>query len=179
MTTSQMTTEPSPFIVRWLPFVRDHLGYSPDLLELAMGTGRHARIACAYGFRVYGVDRDPDRIKQARTGTLKKAHLWVADLELFPLPSNRFDLIICTNYLQRSIWSDLRASIRPGGFVLYETFTQAQLAYETGPRSPDHLLRAGELCREFKSWELFHNCELTTPACVARLVARKRSQPTP
>ena len=169
-----MTTEASPFVVRWLPFVRDHLGSSLDLLELAMGTGRHAQVACAYGFRVYGVDRDFNRVKQARIGTLKKAHLWVADLEVFPLPNDRFDIIICTNYLQRSIWSDLRASIRPGGFVLYETFTQGQLAYETGPRSPNHLLRPGELRREFTGWELFHDCELTTPACVARLVARKR-----
>ena len=174
MATARMTTEASPFIVQWLPFVRDHLGSSLDLLELAMGTGRHSRIACAYGFKVYGVDRDLNRIKQAKTGRLKKARLWVADLELFLLPSNRFDLIICTNYLQRSIWPDLRASIRTGGFVLYETFTQGQLAYETGPRSPNHLLRPGELRREFTGWELFHNCELTTPACVARLVARKR-----
>ena len=173
MMTPPATTSPSPFVVRWLPIVRDHLGPRRELLELAMGTGRHARTACVHGFHIYGVDRDPDQVKQARTGALKKAHLWVADLELFTLPCDRFDIIICTNYLQRSIWPSLRGSIRSGGFILFETFTLAQLAHGTGPRSPEHLLRPGELRSEFRDWELLHDEELTTPVGVARLVARK------
>ena len=140
-----------------------------------MGSGRHARAAAAHGFRVFGVDRDLDRVRRARTGALEHARFWVADLETAPLPRDRFDLVICTNYLQRSIWGTLRDAIRVGGFIIYETFTVAQLAHATGPRSPDHLLHPGELRAAFDGWELYHDQEWTTPAGVARLVARKRA----
>jgi 2-polyprenyl-3-methyl-5-hydroxy-6-metoxy-1,4-benzoquinol methylase len=164
----------SHLVSRWLPVVRERLGPRCDALDLAMGAGRHARAAAAHGFRIFGVDRDFDRVRVARTGALERARLWVADLEVTPLPRNRFDLIICTNYLQRSIWPTLRDAVRSGGFVIYETFTVAQLAHHTGPRSPDHLLRPGELRAAFAGWTVSHDEECTTPSGVARLVARKR-----
>ncbi len=169
---------PSPVVSRWLPILRDHLGTRRDALDLAMGTGRHARAAAGHGFRVFGVDRNLDRVQRARPGSLEHAWLWVADLETVTLPRDRFDLIICTNYLQRSIWPALRDAVRAGGFVIYETFTVAQLAHGTGPRSPDHLLRLGELRAAFDGWELCHDEECTAPAGVARLVARKRATQT-
>ena len=87
--------------------------------------------------------------------------------------SDRFDLIICTNYLQRSLWPGLRAAVRSGGFVIYETFTVAQLAHGTGPRSPDHLLRPGELRRVFADWLIRHDEEHRDPTAVAQVVAMK------
>ena len=99
---------PSPVVSRWLPILRDRLGDRRDVLDLAMGAGRHARAAAGHGFRVFGVDRDLDRVRLARTGALEHARLWVADLETAMLPRDRFDLVICTNYLQRSIWPALR-----------------------------------------------------------------------
>jgi len=164
---------PSHFIARWLPEVRAQVGSRCDLLDLAMGTGRHARFAMAHRCRVYGVDRDFSRIHQAKTGCLEQAQFWVADLETGALPSERFDVIICTNYLQRSLWTQLRAAVRSGGFVLYETFTVAQLVHGTGPRSPDHLLEPDELRHAFAGWELWAYEEMRTPTAVARTVVRK------
>ncbi|MCH7748964.1 MAG: class I SAM-dependent methyltransferase [Acidobacteria bacterium] len=170
-----MSQTPSPLVSQWLPILRVRLGARRDALDLAMGAGRHARAAAEHGFRVFGVDRDLDRVRLARTGALEHARLWVADLDTVTLPRDRFDLVICTNYLQRSIWPALRESVRAGGFVIYETFTVAQLAHSTGPRSPDHLLRPGELRAAFDGWEVCHNEECTVQAGVARLVARKRA----
>ena len=169
-----MTPAPSSFVVRWLSPVRTTLGPRRDALDVAMGTGRHARAAAALGFRVHGVDRDLVRMREARAAGLT-ARLWVADLEVSPLPRNRFDLLICTNYLQRSLWPDLRGAVRPGGFVIYETFTVAQLALGTGPRSPDHLLRPGELGRAFDGWQIWHEQEHRHPTAVAQVVARRPS----
>ncbi len=165
-------TPPSPFVVRWLPPVRAALGTRRDVLDVATGAGRHARSAAAAGFRVYGVDRDLGRLRQARAGG-STARLWVADLEVSPLPRDRFDLIICTRYLQRSLWPGLRGAVRRGGFVIYETFTVAQLAHGVGPRSPDHLLRPGELRRAFAGWRIWHDEEHRDPTAVAQVVARK------
>ena len=139
---------------------------------MATGAGRHARAAAEAGFRVYGVDRDLDRLRRARAGG-STARLWAADLEVSRLPRDRFDLVICTNYLQRSLWPGLRAAVRSGGFVIYETFTVAQLAHGTGPRSPDHLLRPGELRRVFADWLIRHDEEHRDPTAVAQVVARK------
>ena len=165
-------TAPSPFVVRWLPEVRASVGPRGDALDVAMGTGRHARAAAALGFRVYGVDRDVGRLRQARAAGLT-VRLWAADLERSPLPRNRFDLVICTNYLQRSLWAGLRGAVRPGGFVIYETFTVAQLAHGTGPRSGDHLLRPRELRGVFDGWLILHDREPRRPTAVAQVVARK------
>ena len=167
-----MTAAPSSFVVRWLSTVRTSLGRRPDALDVAMGAGRHARVAAALGFRVHGVDRDLGRIRQARADGLAGI-LWVADLEVSPLPRDRFDLLICTNYLQRSLWPDLRGAVRSGGFVIYETFTVAQLAHGTGPRSADHLLRPGELRGVFDGWQIRHDEEHRHPTGVAQVVARK------
>ena len=168
-----MSQTPSPFVSRWLPIVRNRLGARRDALDLAMGAGRHARAAAGHRFRVFGVDRDLDLVRLAKTGALEHARLWVADLEAGTLPRDRFDLVICTNYLQRSIWPALRDAVRTGGFVIYETFTVAQLAYPSGPRSPDHMLRPRELQAVFDGWELCHDEECVAPTGVARLVARK------
>lgn len=164
---------PSPFVARWLPVLRTQLDTRLDTLDLAMGGGRHTRLAAELGFRVFGVDRDLPRVRSARTGALRRAGLWVADLEATPLPTQRFDLIICTNYLQRTIWDTVRDAIRPGGFVIYETFTVAQREHGTGPRSPAFLLRPGELREVFDDWDVWHDEEPREPASVAQVVARK------
>ena len=170
---AQVSQAPAAVVVRWLPIIRERLGARRDLLDLAMGSGRHTRAAASAGFRVFGVDRDLDRVRQARAGAPAHGRLWVADLDVAPLPPGRFDVVICTNYLQRTIWQALRDSVRPGGFVIYETFTTAQPALGFGPRSPDHLLRPHELRRVFAAWELWHDAEQTTPVAVAQVVARK------
>ncbi len=163
---------PSTFVAGWLPRIRATLGPRRDVLDVAAGAGRHARAAAEAGFRVYGVDSDLDRLRRARAGG-PTARLWAADLAVSPLPRDRFDLIICTNYLQRSLWPGLRAAVRSGGFVIYETFTVAQLAHGTGPRSPDHLLRPGELRRVFADWLIRHDEEHRDPTAVAQVVAMK------
>lgn len=63
--------------------------------------------------------------------------------------------------------------MRSGGFVIYETFTVAQLAHGTGPRSADHLLRPGELRGVFDGWQIRHDEEHRHPTGVAQVVARK------
>jgi hypothetical protein len=57
--------------------------------------------------------------------------------------------------------------------VLYETFTTAQRALGTGPKSPDHLLEPGELRQRFEGFEELFYEETTAPEAVARIVARR------
>ena len=71
-------------------------------------------------------------------------------------------------------------AIAPGGFLLYETFTELQKGRGRGPQSPDHLLKSGELRSLFADLDEIFYEELTDPAddALARLAARKRSSPS-
>ena len=48
------------------------------------------------------------------------------------------------HYLHRPLFPPLLAALRPGGVLVYETFTIAQAA-RGKPTNPDFLLRPGEL----------------------------------
>jgi len=169
----------SPFVLEWLPRVVAAMNGRPGpwrALDLAMGEGRHAVPLAEAGFVTYGVDLAISRLQTARRVLLERrlhAHQWAADLDTYPLPRGHFDLLFCTRFLLRARWDDLRGSVRPGGFVMYETFTTGQIARGAGPSSPDHLLQPGELRAAFGDWTMFHSEEVAEPAAMARLVARK------
>jgi tellurite methyltransferase len=137
------------------------------------------RGACARaGFRTFGVDIRFEAVRDAaiaaRTaGTALRA--WCADLTQHPLPSTRFDVIVVTRYLQRDLFAPLAAALRPGGTLIYETFTTAQRTHGRGPTSSDHLLEPGELERAFEDLEVLFYEEVLEPDAVARLVARRLS----
>jgi tellurite methyltransferase len=167
----------SPFVTEWLPRVVAELNGHPGprrALDLAMGEGRHAVPLAEAGFVTYGVDLSFERLRAARRllrGRRLDVLQWAADLDTYPLPAGRFDLLFCTRFLLRARWDDLKRSVRPGGFVMYETFTTGRTA--RGPSSPDHLLDPGELERAFAGWAILHYEEAERPAAMARLVARK------
>jgi hypothetical protein len=55
-------------------------------------------------------------------------------------------LILVTRYLHRPLVPALANALKPGGLLLYETFTLAQ-AQNGHPTNPDFLLVPGELSR--------------------------------
>jgi tellurite methyltransferase len=167
---------PSPFVQQCLTDLRPLLGSAPAALDVAIGAGRHAVVLARFGFRVFGVDRDYERVRQARHRLREsgcRPEVWVADLESIALPKERFDLVLCTRYLQRTLWSCLREAVAPGGFVLYETFTVGQRRYDWGPRSSAHLLAPGELREAFADWDVWVYEERDAPAAEAGLLARR------
>jgi tellurite methyltransferase len=169
----------SPFVAAWLPRLASAFagtGRAPLALDFAMGDGRHAVSLAAAGFDTIGVDLSVERLRTARG--LARVHgatvqTFAADLESYPLPADRFELLLCTRFLLRTRWQDLKDSVRQGGFVLYETFTVGQLRLGRGPSSIDHLLHPGELAAAFSEWDVMMSEEVSEPAAVARIVARK------
>ena len=57
--------EPSAFVVRSLRLVADAVGPGARVLDVAMGAGRHAALLARSGLKVFGVDRDHSRLRQA------------------------------------------------------------------------------------------------------------------
>ena len=169
---------PSPFIVEWIERIaRERLG-DRRALDVAMGRGRHAVALARAGFRAFGVDVKLEAGREAMIAARRagvRIEGWCADLTQHPLPRGRFDLVLVCRYLQRDLFSDLRAAVVPGGIVIYETFTTNQRALGRRPTSPDHLLEPGELRRHFDGFDVLFYEEVLAPDAVARLVARSRS----
>ena len=122
------------------------------------------------------IDIDVDKVRAAMQSAAREGLMirgWCADLTKASLPDRVFDVVTVTRYLQRDLFPSLKASLRMGGCVVYETFTTAQLEHGTGPRSPEHLLRAGELRSAFNGWDVLFYEEVERPEAVARLVAQR------
>ena len=71
------------------------------------------------------------------------------DLEGEPWPweAERFAGIVVTNYLHRPHFPYYWDSLMPGGVLIMETFTEANMMIWEHPRNPDHYLTEGELIR--------------------------------
>jgi len=168
------------------PFVRDNLSSLPPgrALDLASGDGRHALLLAAHGYRVEAIDIAAAGLRRA-VAAARASGLTItaiqADLEDFPLPAERYDVVLNLNYLQRSLWPRIERALRPGGVIVAETFLIDQAAHGH-PRNPAFLLAHGELRAAFGGFEIVHDEEGLLPsgdgsAYLARLIARKpRSQ---
>jgi SAM-dependent methyltransferase len=149
--------EPAEIVAR-------HLARIPRgrALDVAMGEGRHALLLAAAGFDVVGVDRDAEAVDRAlETARARGLRLdaRVADLEregAALLEPAAFALIVNVNYLQRDLLARFSEALRPGGWLLFETFTEEhpRVSRAGRPRNPDFLLRPGELRERFGDLEI-------------------------
>lgn len=72
-----------------------------------------------------------------------------------PLPKEAYGAILVFNYLHRPLIPDLRDSVKPGGIVLYKTFTWEHPSVGVRPSNPAFLLGPGELRDDlFAGWEV-------------------------
>lgn len=115
------------------------------VLDLACGSGRHARWLAARGYAVHAVDRDAAAIAALAGYPGVEARQLDLEGEAWPLTGRRYAGIVVTNYLWRPRLPDLLALLAPGGVLIYETFMRGNEAYGK-PSNPDFLLRSGELC---------------------------------
>eukprot|EP00903_Cladosiphon_okamuranus_P016995 g15664.t1 len=89
-----------------------------------------------------------------------------------PLPREAYAAALVFNYLHRPLISNLRDSVKPGGLVLYKTFTWEHPSVGVRPSNPAFLLGPGELKDElFAGWEVLHFFEGVETACALTIMA--------
>ena len=150
-------------------------------LDIAMGTGRNALYLASLGFQVTGVDLSAVAVEKCRQKAERlglSIDALVADLEHYPLPTGECDLIVNFYYLQRSLAPRIVAALKPGGVLVFETYTIDQLQFGWGPKNPDYLLRPGELRDMFPDLETLHYHEGVIQGdrgqkAVAQLIGRR------
>jgi len=124
-------------------------------LDLACGMGRNAIYLAGKGYKVDAVDNSPVAIEKGRAFALKagaRVNFICADLSSFKITPNKYDLIICYYYLERSLVSRIINGLKKGGMLLFETYTELQKSMGP-PYNDDYLLEENELPSLFKDLE--------------------------
>jgi SAM-dependent methyltransferase len=173
MTEPHNSLEPSAWVARFAPLIPPQ----GDVLDLACGNGRHARLLAALGQRVEAVDRDAASL--AGLAGIDGIQTRCADLEggAWPFYGRGFDGIVVTNYLHRPLLPNLFGCLNEGGVLIYETFMVGNEQFGK-PSNPAFLLRSGELLDlvrgrlrvlAFEQGEV----DQPRPAVIQRIVARR------
>jgi SAM-dependent methyltransferase len=145
--------EPAAALVEAL---RDHAPSGRTALDLACGSGRNAVYLALQGYDVTAYDILPDAVAKAndlawRSGTSIRAVQ--RDLAFAgALDDDSADVVAVVRYLDRALFPALQRAVRPGGILVYETFTVEQAAIGH-PRNPRFLLESEELAHAFPALE--------------------------
>ncbi|HHT9104387.1 MAG TPA: class I SAM-dependent methyltransferase [Candidatus Wujingus californicus] len=162
-------------------FLKEYINILPrgKALDIAMGEGRNAVFFAKNGFEVDGCDVSEIAVKKtlelAKENNVR-VNAFVADLEIYKPPKDTYDVVACFYYLQRSIIPQIKEALKPGGMVIYETYTieNWERGFE-GPKNKDYLLKTNELLDLFKDLTIIYYRELVLDdkKAVASLIARK------
>ncbi len=150
-------------------------------LDVACGAGRNSLYLARLGYTVIAADISSQGLsrlaRRARAASLK-IHPIQADLERFALPAERFDVIVNTRFLLRSLFPKLRHALKPGGLLLFETFNVDEIEALGGDIRRAYALERGELRQAFADLEIFLYEEgifeeVEGERGLARMIARK------
>jgi 2-polyprenyl-3-methyl-5-hydroxy-6-metoxy-1,4-benzoquinol methylase len=147
-------------------------------LDVAMGSGQNTIYLAKMGFDVEGVDISREAIEEALACAQEEGvsiRTRVEDLEKIPyIDEEAYNLVICFNYLQRSLMLQMKNWVKPGGMLVYETFIVDQVRFGK-PRNPDHLLRHNELLHTFRDFRVLRYREgiMEGKKAIASIIAQK------
>lgn len=119
--------------------------------DLAMGAGQNAQWLESQGWRVIGLDLSDAAVARAPISRRVQA-----DLLRLPLKPGRFDLVVCTFFLERALFPAMRALVRPGGTIFFETHDELFVKYKPD-FPPQYMVRPGELLRAFEGLTVLHH----------------------
>ena len=171
---------PDPFLTEARPHLALAGAGSQRLrgMDVACGAGRHAVQMASWGVDTVAVDFSAVALRVAESRAV------AADCELTTrcldledpatdLGDRTYDLVSVFNYLHRPLIPALKRCVRPGGIVVYKTYTQEQRKFGTGPRNPAYLLRDRELLELFAGFDHLVYRESCESEATAALIARR------
>ena len=151
---------PAHFLVQQL-----HRLPKGKVLDVASGSGRHALFLASLGYQVEAVDRDEQALARLSAGA-RVRHLTgissrVLDLEQPPqqepnLGHEAYDAILVFFYLYRPLFPCLIDALKPGGILLYETFTVDNHVRHQHPKRREFCLTPCELLSLTSGFRILH-----------------------
>ncbi|MFN8528240.1 MAG: methyltransferase domain-containing protein [Anaerolineae bacterium] len=157
---------PDPLMLMYSPpLPRDPGGEPPAALDLACGLGQNGLWLASQGYTVDLVDISRVALiaaqEEAGVRGLRSVNFLQLDLDtpeqnkIIPFT---YDLVCLFRYFRHDLIAPLRASIKPGGRIICETWNVNYL--DTDPDIPrDHLVEIGELSGVFADWHLLRHSD--------------------
>ncbi len=186
-----MKTHHSPLLDKYLSKLQKLNDIHQDpILDLACGSGRNGLYLVDNHLCVTFADVKAEVLAQVKQSlsdfdTTKQplANCWHVDFEqaqTAPLQGKSFAAVMVFRYLHRPLFEQIKKAIKPGGMIIYETFTEQQAQFGR-PKNPDFLLKPSELLEQFSGWQILHSFEgvVSTPQnndskqAIAQIVAIK------
>jgi len=166
------TEEPAAIVKKYVK-----LAGGRNALDIAAGNGCNALFLARQGFVVDAVDISDAGLAQF-AGKHPGIHPICADLDVFDIPPNRYDLIVNIKYLNRRLFPYIAEGLTKGGVLIFETFLASPDATKERAICREYLLQENELLRAFLSLKivLYQEAEETDPgeaAYMASLVGIK------
>lgn len=150
--------QPARFLVQQL-----HRLPTGKVLDVASGSGRHALFLASLGYQVVAIDRDEQALAQlsasARVRHLTGISSRALDLEQPQEPAlghEAYDAILVFFYLNRPLFPYLIDALKPGGVLLYETFTIDNHVRHRHPKRREFCLAPCELLRLTAGLRILH-----------------------
>ena len=169
--------EPDPLLAwAFSEFIRPLFAHGGNALDLAGGAGRHSIWLAKQGWHVTLIDLSETGVELARQNAGPLAshiHFVLDDLTQFQAAQTQFDLVLGFFYLEREIFPEIVKAVRPGGVLLYKTYTTDQSKFPGGPKDASHLLAPGELLRLVSGMRVLHYRETVAEKATAEMIARK------
>lgn len=148
------------------------------LLDVAGGDGAQALWLAARGLDVTICDVSGvalERAERAATTAQVGVTTCCLDLETTPLPDGPWAAVVCSNYLQPSLWVAVAEALAPGGAAIWLHPTVENLTRHTKP-SRRFLLERGQARQTFEAAGLgidFSAEDWVAGRHLARVVGRK------
>jgi tellurite methyltransferase len=143
--------QPSPFLIKHLSRLK-----GKEVLDIAAGMGRHARVLADHGCRVDALEYSDVALEALES--IEGVRPIEMDLDNVCPLGKTYDAIVCFNYLNRDLYPFITTHLKRGGILLFETFVN-DAANEEAPSNPDFLLEKNELLRVFCALYIFDYSE--------------------
>ncbi|MGZ4813051.1 MAG: class I SAM-dependent methyltransferase [Terriglobales bacterium] len=171
--------EPDPFLLSaYDEYIQPTFAKGGSALDLAGGTGRHAIWLAELRWNVTVVDISEVAFEKAQRKAEErgvKINFLVRDLRSFDPGEEKYDLVLVFFYLQRDLYPALVKALKPGGLLIYKTYTEEhRTKHAKTIRHPEYYLQENELLHTFLRLRILHYAETVEEKGVAELVAQKR-----
>jgi len=149
-------TEPNSFLAEHCNLL------SGPVLSLSEGEGRNAVFLASRGLDVLGVDLSRVALEKAQKLAESRGveiRTLVSDLAAFEPEQDHYGSVVSISAhlpseVRHRLYPLIERSLRPGGIIILEAYSENQLSRDTGgPKDPDMLMTVDKIRREFPNLE--------------------------